>query len=145
MESLETLFAHQVHNRLLRKGKISKEVIKPTLSWKDFVFNVHRGPGIPPDDDDVMENLARYIIRASFSQERPTDVPNESKVIYQSKKETTLDAMECLAAMFSHCPAQGRINGCAELLNTSANRAFLGPAQNSSIRYVVCRARRWRG
>jgi hypothetical protein len=33
MESLETLFAQQVHNRLLRKGKTSKEVIKLTLSW----------------------------------------------------------------------------------------------------------------
>jgi len=32
-----------------------------------------------------MENLARYIIRASFSQERMTYIPEESKVIYQSK------------------------------------------------------------
>jgi hypothetical protein len=30
-----------------------------------------------------MENLARYIIRASFSQERMSYVPEESKVIYQ--------------------------------------------------------------
>jgi hypothetical protein len=59
MESLETLFAQQVNNRLLRKGKISKEGIKLTLSWKDSIFNVHSGLGIPPDDDYVMENLAR--------------------------------------------------------------------------------------
>ena len=32
-----------------------------------------------------MENLARYIIRASFSQERMTYLPKESKVIYESK------------------------------------------------------------
>jgi|WetSurSiteA1Bulk_404760.scaffolds.fasta_scaffold69672_2 hypothetical protein len=101
MESLETLVAHQVHNTLLRKGKISKEVIKLTLSRKDSVFDVHCGPGIPPDDDYVMENLARYIIRASFSQERLTDIPDESKVIYQSREGTTLDAMECLPVMFS--------------------------------------------
>jgi len=30
-------------------------------------------------------SLARYIIRASFSQERMTYIPEESKVIYQSK------------------------------------------------------------
>ncbi len=30
-------------------------------------------------------NLARYIIRPSFSQERMTNIPEESKVIYQSK------------------------------------------------------------
>jgi hypothetical protein len=32
-----------------------------------------------------MENLARYIIRASFSQERMTYLHYEGKVIYQSK------------------------------------------------------------
>ena len=36
-------------------------------------------------NDQAMENLARYIIRASFSQERMTYIPEESKVIYQSK------------------------------------------------------------
>ena len=32
-----------------------------------------------------MENLVRYIIRASFSQKKMTYVPEESKVIYKSK------------------------------------------------------------
>jgi hypothetical protein len=32
-----------------------------------------------------MENLARYIIRASFSQERMTYIPEETKGIYQYK------------------------------------------------------------
>ena len=85
----------------MRKGKIGKEVIKLIMRWKYSVFNVHCGPGIPPYDDDVMENLARYIIRASFSPERLTYVPDESKVIYQSKEETPFDAMECLAVMVS--------------------------------------------
>ena len=87
-----------------------------------------------------MGNLARYIIRASFSQESPpwcdpfaflkftlqtnpdlafqvyrlviglgqgvTYISDESKVIYRSKKENTLDAMECLAVMFSHVPGK---------------------------------------
>jgi hypothetical protein len=44
-----------------------------------------------------MENLARYIVRASFSQERMTYVPGESKVLYRSKdgkKENAFDALE---------------------------------------------------
>ena len=32
-----------------------------------------------------MENLARYIIRASFSQERMTYIGEGSKVVYQSR------------------------------------------------------------
>ena len=57
-----------------------------------------------------MENLARYIVRASFSQERMTYVKDESKVIYQSKdgkEEKTFDALEWLAAMCSHVPNKG--------------------------------------
>jgi hypothetical protein len=57
-----------------------------------------------------MENLARYIIRASFSQERMTYIPDESKVLYCSKdgkKENIFDALEWLAAMCSHVPNRG--------------------------------------
>ena len=49
-----------------------------------------------------MENLARYIIRASFSQERMTYLREESKVLYQSKdakQSKNFDALEWLAAM----------------------------------------------
>ncbi len=57
-----------------------------------------------------MENLARYIIRASFSQERMTYLRDESKVLYQSKdakQSKTFDALEWLAAMCSHVPNRG--------------------------------------
>ena len=57
-----------------------------------------------------MENLARYIIRASFSQERTTYFPDEYKVVYKSKddkKDKTFDALEWLAAMCSHVPNRG--------------------------------------
>ena len=33
----------------------------------------------------LRENIARYIVRASFSQERMTYIAEESKVVYQSK------------------------------------------------------------
>jgi len=56
-----------------------------------------------------MENLARYIIRASFSQERMTYLPEESRIIYRSKdnrQEKSFDALDWLAAMTSHIPDQ---------------------------------------
>jgi hypothetical protein len=57
-----------------------------------------------------MENLARYIVRASFSQERMSYVRDESKVIYRSKdgkEEKTFDTLEWLAGMCSHVPNKG--------------------------------------
>lgn len=44
-----------------------------------------------------MENLARYAVRASFSHERMTYIPDKSKVVYQSKdgkKKKDFDALE---------------------------------------------------
>jgi hypothetical protein len=61
-----------------------------------------------------MANLARYIIRASFSQERMTYIPEESRVLYRSKdgkKENMVDALEWLAAMCSHVPNKGGADG----------------------------------
>ncbi|NQT03384.1 MAG: transposase, partial [Planctomycetes bacterium] len=57
-----------------------------------------------------MENLVRYIIRASFSQDRMTYIRDKAKVVYQSKdgkKQKTFDALEWLAAMCSHVPNKG--------------------------------------
>ncbi len=60
-----------------------------------------------------MENLARYIIRASFSQERMSYVPEESEVFYQSKdgkKERAFDTLEWLVPLLagcSHIPNKG--------------------------------------
>ena len=67
-------------------------------------------------DEDGLENLARYIIRASFSQERMTYIPANdssdgvSKVNYQSKDGTstkTFDAPDWLAQLVTHIPNKG--------------------------------------
>jgi len=57
---------------LLFKGKITQELVDMLMSWRHSGFNVHCGQRIQPGDEKAMENLARYIIRASFSQERMT-------------------------------------------------------------------------
>ena len=48
-----------------------------------------------------MENLSRYIIRTSFSQERLSYIANESKVIYKSKNGNDskgFDAIDFIAS-----------------------------------------------
>jgi hypothetical protein len=95
---------------LLSKGIVTKDLVNMLLSWRHSGFNVFCGPRIQPGDERAMENLARYIIRASFSQERMTYIPEESKVSYQSKDgkdEKVFDALEWLAAMCSHVPNRG--------------------------------------
>jgi hypothetical protein len=57
-----------------------------------------------------MENLARYIIRASFFQECMQYRDQQGTVVYTSKDgETTKNfpALEWLAAMCSHIPNRG--------------------------------------
>ncbi len=68
------------------------------------------GNRISPHDETAMENLARYIIRASFSQERMQYLDQEGKVVYTSKNGKTtkvFPALEWLAAMCSHIPNKG--------------------------------------
>jgi len=58
-----------------------------------------------------MDNLARYIIWASFSQERMTYHLGNDHAEYRSKdeKETSVfDALEWLAAMCGHVPKKGK-------------------------------------
>jgi len=108
--TLERLFRHQVLRMLLKKGKITREMISLLDRWRHTGFNVYCGKRILPWQKTSMENLARYIIRASFSQERMTYVPKAGSVIYQSKNGQTtrvFDALEWLAAMTSHIPNKG--------------------------------------
>jgi hypothetical protein len=91
-------------------------VIENILNWHHSEFNVYCGKGIWPHNQEGLESLTRYIIRASFSQERMTNVvANDScsgvaKVIYQGKDGTstkTLDALDWLAQLGTHIPNKG--------------------------------------
>ena len=109
-KQLEEIFRHKVFKMLLSKGIITQDLVTMLLSWRHSGFNVFCGPRIQPGEEEAMENLARYIIRASFSQERMTYFPEDSKVVYRSKdgkEEKIFDALEWLAAMCSHVPNKG--------------------------------------
>jgi len=110
LKKLEAIFRHKVFRMLLDKGKITRETIAMLSTWRHSGFNVFCGNRISPDDDTAMENLARYIIRASFSQERMQYLDPEGTVVYTSRDgETTKNfpALEWLAAMCSHIPNRG--------------------------------------
>ncbi len=78
-------------------------------TWRHSGFHVFCGNRISPDEETSMENLARYIIRASFSQERMQYLDQEATVIYTAKngKDTTVfPALEWLANLCSHIPPE---------------------------------------
>jgi len=109
-EGLKAIFEHNVFRMLLSRGKITQDLVALVRTWRHSGFQVFVGPKILPREEDAMEKLARYIIRASFSQERMTYVSEESKVVYESKdgkEEKVFDALEWLATMSSHVPDKG--------------------------------------
>jgi len=105
--SLEPLFRHKVLLMLKKKGLITEQTIKLILSWRHTGFNVYCTDRIYPRFTQSMENLARYIIRASFSQERMNYISEQSKVIYKSKNGNNtkeFDATDFIANICSHIP-----------------------------------------
>ncbi len=111
-KTLEQIFRHKVLKMLLEKGKITQDMIVLLDKWRHSGFDVFGGPRIQPDGEEAMENLARYIVRASLSQERMTYLPGKAKVVYKSKacprprsgngkEEKVFDALEWLAAMLA--------------------------------------------
>ena len=73
-------------------------------------FHVFCDNRISPDDETAMEKLARYIIPASFSQERMQYLDQEGKVVYTSEDGRTsksFPALEWLANPCSHIPNWG--------------------------------------
>jgi hypothetical protein len=69
------------------------EMIRMLSAWKHSGFHVFCGNRISPTDATAMENLARYMIRASFSQERMQSLDQEGKVIYTTKDKKTADSI----------------------------------------------------
>ena len=84
-DKLEELFKKKIFRLLLNEGRITEELIEKLGNWQHSGFHVFCGEPIEPGNESSMENLARYIIRASLSQERMTYIEDEGKVIYQAK------------------------------------------------------------
>ena len=110
LKKLEAIFRDKVFKMFLKKGKITEEIVRMLSTWKHSGFNVFCGNRISPKDDTAMENLARYIVRASFSQERMRYLEREGTVVYRSKDgkgQKTFPALEWLAATRDLAPPLG--------------------------------------
>jgi hypothetical protein len=51
---------------LLSKRKITQDLINMVVSWRHSGFNVFCGRRLHSREENAMENLARYILRASL-------------------------------------------------------------------------------
>ncbi|EMS77964.1 IS91 family transposase [Desulfotignum phosphitoxidans] len=115
LEDLEKIFQYEVLKMLKKEGKINDAVIENMLSWRHSGFHVYIGDRITPSDTTGLGNLARYIIRACFSQERMVYVPVEdladgiAKVVYISKdgkSRKVFTALDWLARLTTHIPGR---------------------------------------
>jgi hypothetical protein len=115
LEDLEKIFQYEVLKMLKKEGKINDAVIDNMLSWYHSGFHIYIGDRIHPSDKTGLGNLARYIIRACFSQERMIYVPAEestdgiAKVVYTSKDRKSrkvFTALDWLARLVTHIPGR---------------------------------------
>jgi hypothetical protein len=105
--ALEPLFRHKILSMLKRRGLITDRVIELISNWRHSGFNVYCGDRIYPRDGQSMENISRYIIRASFSTERLNYISEDSRVIYKSKTGNDtkeFEALDFIASITSHIP-----------------------------------------
>jgi hypothetical protein len=72
---LEDAFRREVFALLEKEGMINEFVIDNMMHWRHTGFNVYCGKTLWPGNENGLQNLARYIIRASFSSERMTHIP----------------------------------------------------------------------
>lgn len=115
LEDLEEVFRYEVLKMLKKEQKINDAIIENMLSWHKSGFHVYIGARIEPSDKAGIGNLARYIIRACFSQERMVYVPADqasdgvAKVVYTSKDKKSrqiLNALDWLARLVTHIPGR---------------------------------------
>ena len=90
LKKLEAIFRHRVFKMLLAKRRITRDLIAMLSNWRHSGFQVFCGNRLGPKEETSMENLARCIIRASFSQERMQYLEEPSKVVYREVTKVIL-------------------------------------------------------
>jgi hypothetical protein len=76
LKKLEAIFRHKVFKMLLKKGKITEEMIRMLSAWKHSGFNIFCGNRIAPKDETAMEKLGKTDSKDIRSG--PTDLPKVS-------------------------------------------------------------------
>ena len=113
---LKEVFQIEVLEMLKKEGLITDFIIQNMSSWEHSGFNIYCGNAIESENEQGIEKLGRYIVRAPISQERMEYIPDFkshdgiAKVIYRSKNSRsskTFDAIEWCAKVVSHIPNKG--------------------------------------
>ncbi|MEN8905152.1 MAG: transposase [Clostridiales bacterium] len=113
---VEEVFQIEVLNMLKKEELITDFIIQNMFSWKHSGFNIYCGNVIESENQDGIEKLGRYIIRAPISRERIKYISSNkshdgiAKVICKSKttgKAKTFDVLEWCAKVVSHIPNKG--------------------------------------
>jgi hypothetical protein len=123
-KALEQIFRHKVLKMLLAKEKITQDIITLLDKWRHTGFNIFSGSRILPRQEKSMENLARYIIRASFSQERMTYYRETGQVEYRSKDGTETKLFDALEwpRQWAGCKHS---RPCVRMFPTKASKWFV--------------------
>jgi hypothetical protein len=140
LKKLEAIFRHKVFKMLLAKGRITKDLIDMLSSRCHSGFQVFCGQRLFPQDETAMENLARSILRASFSQERVQDLAEPSKVVYRAKDGTEEKVFDALSGR-PPCVPTSRTGGrrwsgtkdSATLSELTVQMVFLTPILNRPL------------
>jgi len=114
----ELLFRHKVMRMLQDEGLLSEERTELLLSWRHTGFSVHNRVYVEPEDQPVVERLARYIMRPPISLDRMS-WDGEGEVRYRRKgghedlvlnrdPVETFDPLEFLARVIMHIPEPRR-------------------------------------
>jgi len=85
------------------------------MNWQHSGFNIYCGQPVSPFDDESVERLSQYIVRAPLSQERMTYIPEykssdgTAKVIYDGKTTKRNETFTALDSGWSQAGPAARL------------------------------------
>jgi hypothetical protein len=91
----EELFRHRVIRLLEDNELLSEERIELLLSWRRSGFSIDNSVRIPARDQQTLEHVARYMLRAPVSLSRMRWTPGDSEVLYVAANGSHDDPEDC--------------------------------------------------
>jgi len=85
VEPFLKLWENKVFALLLKKEKITQDVVDQMRRWRHSGFSVHKKVLITEDDPKGLENLIQYIARCPFSLSRMIKITDNGQVIYKTE------------------------------------------------------------
>jgi hypothetical protein len=87
---LEQEFRTEVLKLLVAEGAIGERLSESILAWRHSGFSVHNGVRVRAGDAEGRKKLAQYMLRAPFSLEKMTYLPETGMVVYRSRMHKSL-------------------------------------------------------